>query len=285
MCTALLSIEPGLPVLLVGVRDELMDRAWQPPGTHWPDLPDLIGGRDLQAGGTWLAVSPGQHRASCVLNARGRLAPPATRLSRGALPLQAAAGQPLDKSALANTDPFHLITADPSGALWQSWDGHEFTERELGPGLHFAVNSGLAADLLPPQPSTSQADASTGQAENGRAHELARIAYFLPRLEAAIRPDPLAKEQGGRAMPGIPAESGEPARLVAAAWSEWFALLNGDGLSPDDDSALIVRRDLGAGRLWGTTSISLVAMSPGGLRYDFTGRPGDPGSWYPVYQE
>src|SRR5258708_3439738 len=94
MCTALLSIEPGLPVLLVGVRDELMDRAWEPPGPRWPDLPDLIGGLDLQAGGTWLAVSPRDHRASCVLNARGQLAPPASRLSRGVLPLQAAASKP-----------------------------------------------------------------------------------------------------------------------------------------------------------------------------------------------
>src|SRR5215472_2585127 len=99
MCTALLSIEPGRPVLLVGVRDELIDRAWEPPGPHWPDRPGLIGGRDLQAGGTWLAVSPRHQRASCVLNARGKLAPPASRLSRGVLPLAAAAGQPIDKGA------------------------------------------------------------------------------------------------------------------------------------------------------------------------------------------
>jgi hypothetical protein len=59
--------------------------------------------------------------------------------------------------------------------------------------------------------------------------------------------------------------------------------MNGDGLDPSDPRALIVRRDLGAGRIWGTTSISLVAMSPGGLRYDFTGRPGEPDAWYPVW--
>src|SRR5258708_8564419 len=271
MCTALLSIEPGLPVLLVGVRDELMDRAWEPPGPRWPDLPDLIGGLDLQAGGTWLAVSPRDHRASCVLNARGQLAPPASRLSRGVLPLQAAAGQPIDSSTLASTDPFHLITAEPDRALWQSWDGHELTERKLGPGLHFAVNSGLAADLLLPE-----AQSSTRQGENGRAHELARIAHFLPRLQAAARPNPL---------PVKPAQPGQPGRSVAAAWAEWLPLLNGDGLSTDDDRALIVRRDLGGARIWGTTSISLVSLSPAGLRYDFTGMPGDPASWYTVCQD
>jgi hypothetical protein len=268
MCTALLSIEPGLPVLLVGVRDELMDRVWEPPGPHWPDLPDLVGGLDLQAGGTWLAVSSRHRQASCVLNARGKLAPPASRLSRGVLPLQAAAGEPIDKNALANTDPFHLITAEPDRALWQSWDGHALTERELGPGLHFAVNSGLAADLNPPLP-----ESSASQTENGRTHELARIAHFLPKILAATRPNPL---------PPDPTASRQPGQSVAAAWGEWFPLLNGDGLDTDDDRALIVRRDLGDGRFWGTTSISLVALSPGGLRYDFTGRPGDAASWYTV---
>lgn len=274
MCTALLSIEPGLPVLLVGVRDELMNRAWEPPGPHWPDLPGLIGGRDLQAGGTWLAVSPRHRRASCVLNARGPLAPLASRVSRGVLPLQAAADQPIDKDVLANTDPFHLITAEPDRALWQSWDGHVLTERKLGPGLHFAVNSGLAGDLLQPQ-----AQPSANQGENGRAHELARVAHFLPKLQAATRPNPLPTASR---QPGQP---GQTSQSVAAAWAEWFPLLNGDGLSTDDARALIVRRDLGGGRIWGTTSISLVALSPAGLRYDFTGRPGDPGSWYTVVQE
>lgn len=274
MCTALLSIEPGLPVLLVGVRDELIDRAWEPPGPHWPDLPDLIGGRDLQAGGTWLAVSPRHQRASCVLNARGQLAPPASRASRGALPLRAAADQPIGKDLLANTDPFHLITAEPDRVLWQSWDGHALTERKLGPGLHFAVNSGLAADLLRPQ-----AQPSASQGENGRAHELARIAHFLPKLRAATRPNALPTPSSQPAQPGQLGQS------VAAAWGEWFPLLNGDGLSTDDDRALIVRRDLGGGRIWGTTSISLVALSPAGLRYDFTGRPDDPSSWYTVAQD
>lgn len=50
MCTAILSIEPGAPVLLAGIRDELVDRAWEPPGRHWPDHPGLIGGLDLLAG-------------------------------------------------------------------------------------------------------------------------------------------------------------------------------------------------------------------------------------------
>jgi hypothetical protein len=259
MCTALLSIEPGLPTLLVGVRDELISRSWQPPGRHWSRYPELVGGLDRQAGGTWFAVAPAEARAACVLNARGRPAPEETRRSRGSLPLAAAAGDPLDRTSLADFDPFHLLTVEPGRALSQIWDGDTLTETSLGQGLHFAVNSGWAANLS--EPATPDVQAS---AANGHAHELARIAYFLPRFAAASRPDP------------------RPGRSVAAAWGDWFPLLNGGGIDPGDDRALLPRRDLGGGRIWGTTSISLAALSPGGLRYDFTGTPGDPDAWSAV---
>src|SRR5258707_10474746 len=86
MCTAILSIQPGAPVLLAGVRDELADRAWQPPGRHWPDYPGLIGGRDLQAGGTWLALAPEARRVARGLHGPGAMAPARSRPPRGALP-------------------------------------------------------------------------------------------------------------------------------------------------------------------------------------------------------
>jgi hypothetical protein len=265
MCTALLSIEPGRPTLLVGVRDELVDRPWQPPGRYWPDHPGLIGGLDLQAGGTWLAVSPDQRRAACVLNGRGEPAPEATRRSRGILPLAAAAGElsKLDQFELADFDPFHLLTVEPGRAISQAWDGRTMTATDLEPGLRFAVNSGWASELglSGDGGAVPGAGAAQGAAANGRAHELGRIGYFLPRFLAATRPDP------------------KPGQSVAQAWGEWFSLLNGDGLDPGDDQALIVRRDLGGGRIWGTTSISLVAVWPSVVRHDFTGVPGDPGAW------
>jgi hypothetical protein len=265
MCTALLSFEPGRPALLVGVRDELVDRAWQPPARHWPDRPGLIGGLDLQAGGTWLAVSPDNRRVACVLNGRGQPAPEATRRSRGTLPLAAAAGEPLDHSALADFDPFHLLTVQPDRATSQQWDGRTLTETELAPGLHFAVNSGWASnlDLAAADAADSTRAASAGVA-NGYAHELGRVGWFLPRFVAAARPDP------------------KPGQRVADAWGEWFPLLNGDGILVGDDRALIVRRDLGEGRIWGTTSVSLVTVSAAAVRYDFTGAPGDSSSWTSV---
>ena len=92
MCTVVLSFEPAarIPLLLLGVRDELTDRPWLPPARHWPGTP-LVGGIDKQAGGTWLAVQPELPRVSCLLNGRGVLADAARRRSRGELPLRAAA--------------------------------------------------------------------------------------------------------------------------------------------------------------------------------------------------
>jgi Transport and Golgi organisation 2 len=272
MCTAVLSIEPSLPVLLAGVRDELTDRPWVQPGPHWPSHPDLLGGKDLQAGGTWLAVLPSRRRVACVLNGIGLMAPVATRQSRGELPLLAADGQSLGGRGLADYDPFHLLVAEPGLAVLRSWDGSELTEHELQPGLHFIVNSGLAS-YLPETGRTATDWAATGwigsqwrgaPPPDGREHELARTAHFLGRFSSAVRPDP---------RPGQP---------VGQAWGSWFPLVNGDGIGPDDQRALIVRRDLGGGKTWGTTSISLVALAPSWLRYDFTAHPGDESSWYPV---
>ena len=312
MCTAVLSIEPGKPVLLAGVRDELTDRPWEPPGAHWPAYPDLLGGRDLQAGGTWLAVMPSRPRVSCVLNGVGVMAPTATRRSRGELPLLGATGElimpaaggdlpvmarhgrppqtdsgalPLRartdetaaERALADYDPFRLLVAEPDRAVLWTWDGVEQTERVLLPGLHFIVNSGLASQLhctsqKAPDRTATGHDATSWEGlewrgappPDGREHELARTAYFLGRFVSAARPDP------------------RPGQGVGQAWGEWLTLVNGDGIGPDDPRALIVRRDVGGGRTWGTTSISLVALAPGWLRYDFTPQPGDSSSWYEV---
>ena len=264
MCTAILSIEPGGALLLAGIRDELVDRAWQPPGRHWPDHPGLVGGQDLVAGGTWLAVAPEARRVACVLNGRGRMAPEGSRRSRGVLPLQAAEDGKLARAGLADFDPFHLLSAEPGTAVLWTWDGEQLTERELAPGLHVVVNSGLAGDLRADGAGSGAQGQPAGASSAARDHELARIGHLLPRLRAAALPVP---------RPGGPA---------AQAWGAWLPLMNGDGIGPDDPRALIVRHDLGAGRIYRTTSISLVALARDGLRYDFTARPGDPDAWYPV---
>jgi hypothetical protein len=252
MCTAVVSFEPGsrFPVLLVGVRDEFASRPWEPPGRHWADRPALVGGRDLLAGGTWLAVHPAVPRAACILNGHGRLAPEGIRASRGELPLRLAADGGLGDLETKRYDPFHLLGAGPDAVRMWSWDGDELTERALDPGLHVVVNSGLEG----------RGDPAGGP---GVAEMAARIAYFRPLLAAAPRPDP------GRGP-------------TAAAWDRWLPLVDGGGLDVADPRALVISRDLGDGRIWGTGSISLVALARDGLRYDFTAAPGDPRAWRTV---
>ncbi len=249
MCTAVVSFEPSspIPVLLVGVRDEFVARSWEPPGRHWDDRPGLVGGRDLRAGGTWLAVDPEARRVATVLNGRGRMAPPDGRATRGVLPLRMAADGKLGELDLPAFDPFYLVCAETDRVRLWTWNGETLVERSLAPGLHMIVNSGLEGE-----------GRLEGQTED--AYMEARLAHFRPRFAAARRP--------------VPGEG-----PVAEAWDEWFALVAGDGVERTDRRALLPLIDLGEGRVWGTTSVSLTALSARGVRYDFSAVPGDAASW------
>lgn len=58
MCLLVLAhrMRPDLPLLLLANRDEYFARPTAPLG-FWPEEPAILGGRDLQAGGTWLAFA------------------------------------------------------------------------------------------------------------------------------------------------------------------------------------------------------------------------------------
>ena len=50
-----------------------------------------------------------------------------------------------------------------------------------------------------------------------------------------------------------------------------------------EPGAIIVRRELPDSRIYGSTSVTLVALAADGrLRYDFQPAPPDPGAWYSV---
>ena len=51
---------------------------------------------------------------------------------------------------------------------------------------------------------------------------------------------------------------------------------------PSSPAAILVRHELPDGQVYGTTSVSLVALAPHGLRYDFQPVPADPTTWYAV---
>ncbi|GLU48879.1 NRDE family protein [Nocardiopsis ansamitocini] len=269
MCTVIIGFDPASPVPLVvaALRDEMTDRPFESPGAHWPSSPGLLGGRDLLAGGTWLAVSTqGSPRVAAVLNGRldtahtaGRrpvldrtVAPDIPRRSRGELPLLAARTGELGLSPdqLRAFDPFHLIIADSEAAALLSWDGTGLARQALAPGVTIVVNNGVD----PAEP---------------------RAARNTPLFERT-RPVPGAT---------VLASAGS----VGAVWGAWPGLLDGSvrdgartagtGSGTDDPAALITRVELMDGRVWATGSITLLACAPTALRYAFSDRPGDPTAW------
>src|SRR5215831_1701225 len=84
MClvVAALGVSPRYELLFAANRDERHARPSE-PAHWWRDAPDVFGGRDLVAHGTWLAVDR-SGRLAAVTNFRDASAVPAP-LSRGAL--------------------------------------------------------------------------------------------------------------------------------------------------------------------------------------------------------
>ena len=85
MCLIALSLgqHPDFPLILAANRDEFHARPTK-EAHWWPDNPDIVGGRDLQAGGTWLALHR-SGRFATVTNFRDAQAPKAGHRSRGHL--------------------------------------------------------------------------------------------------------------------------------------------------------------------------------------------------------
>ena len=84
MCLILVAsrVHADFPLIVAANRDEFHLRASEPAG-FWKDQPGILGGRDREAGGSWLGVSRSGRFAS-VTNYRGGRDPNALE-SRGAL--------------------------------------------------------------------------------------------------------------------------------------------------------------------------------------------------------
>jgi hypothetical protein len=278
-----------MPLRLLGIRDELTSRPWRPPARHWPGSP-LIGGIDEQAGGTWLAVYPELPRVACLLNARGAVADPARRRSRGDLSLRAAAEGPgflrqlaADPDALAAYDPFHLICATPDSVTALTWLGSYLPggRPPVPPDVRVGGPDRKTGDLIRP----AHADEGAGMTPAVRslgpgAHLFTNAGHAYP-----VEPgDPVGEPKAAHFAEKFAAARppADPALPVAQAWGDWLTLAAGDGLDPADPAAIIVRKDLPDGLVYGTTSVTLVALAADALRYDFQPNPGNPDGWLSV---
>jgi uncharacterized protein with NRDE domain len=74
---------PAYRLLVAANRDEFFDRPTA-RAAFWPDAPEVLGGRDLDKGGTWLAVAS-RSRWTAVTNFREGVRPDPAAPSRGQL--------------------------------------------------------------------------------------------------------------------------------------------------------------------------------------------------------
>jgi hypothetical protein len=136
VCTLLVDFDPdgATPIVVAANRDEFRTRASEPPH-DWGD--GVFAGRDLTAGGTWLAVGLGGLAA--VTNVRTD-APRPDAPSRGLLPLAALRDEL--PAVLASWNPFNLVVARPGliRVVTHAVAGGPVDEHELPPGRHAITN-------------------------------------------------------------------------------------------------------------------------------------------------
>jgi uncharacterized protein with NRDE domain len=151
MCLLVLAwrCHPRYRLVVAANRDEFHARPAAPLGA-WEDLPGVVGGRDLSAGGAWFAID-GNRRCGIVTNfrefgRRRRSAP-----SRGGLiPAWLATGaSPGDYLRELETDApgyagFNLLLADRQ-SLWYACNRADQFARELPPGVYGLSNEFLDA--------------------------------------------------------------------------------------------------------------------------------------------
>ena len=182
-------VHPDYPLLVAANRDEFYARPTALAG-YWPDAPEIIGGRDLEAGGTWLGITE-TGRFAAITNVREpNMAKGA--ISRGALtrdflladtPAKTYAEQ-LDDSAYAG---FNLLLGDGESLVYCSNRCRQ--ARELAPGIY-----GLSNHLLDsPWPKLIKAREGFTQALKHLPDE---AAFFALLADQSIVSDELLPQTG-----------------------------------------------------------------------------------------
>jgi uncharacterized protein with NRDE domain len=117
MCLILVAwrAHPDYPLIVAANRDEFFARP-SAAAAFWPDSPDILAGRDLEAGGTWLGIDR-RLRFAAVTNYRDPANNQAGRHSRGSLTSNFLSSQASPNDYLAGLKPdnyagFNLLVAD-----------------------------------------------------------------------------------------------------------------------------------------------------------------------------
>lgn len=144
MCLIALSFgqHPEYPLILAANRDEFHARPTR-EAHWWPDKPDIVGGRDLQAGGTWLALQK-RGRFATVTNFRDAQPPSPKHRSRGQLVTRFLECNSTPKDYLSTVEEdayagFNLLVGTSDEVAYLS--NREEGTRELAPGTYGLSNA------------------------------------------------------------------------------------------------------------------------------------------------
>jgi hypothetical protein len=165
MCTVVARWFPGQPAKILALRDELISRSFDDPGRWWAEQPDVVGGRDCTAGGTWCASDVRTGATALVLNRPQKRLADSGAPSRGVLPLLAVA-QGNDWAAhidVAGMASFALVLVRPDALRTWVFDGVELSVSDAEPGTHMVTSGGVedgkADRFLPAFAAANDADA------------------------------------------------------------------------------------------------------------------------------
>ncbi|UCV24811.1 MULTISPECIES: NRDE family protein [Azonexaceae] len=136
-------VHPDFPLVVAANRDEFYARPTAPLG-RWPDAPEVIGGLDLEAGGTWLGVSE-SGRFAAVTNVRepgmAKGAQSRGGLTRGFLTARSSAAEYATEIDGNQYSGFNLLLGDGDTLVYCS--NRDGQPRPLAPGIY-----GLSNHLL-----------------------------------------------------------------------------------------------------------------------------------------
>lgn len=146
MCLVVIAhrVSTELPLVVAGNRDEFHGRPTR-DAHWWPDRPEVLGGRDLQAAGTWLAVAR-DGRFATVTNFRDADQPRAGLKSRGHLVtgFLASSASPVDYVTSIDGGRyagFNLLVGDGDTLAYRC--NRDGPGRELAPGVYAVANAAL----------------------------------------------------------------------------------------------------------------------------------------------
>lgn len=230
MCLIVFDWRPGsaIPLRLAANRDEFHDRP-SAALALWDDAPEILGGRDLRAGGTWLAAHA-KGRLAAVTNVRDpQFKAHVDGPSRGQLVRDALECESLPDwlNALAECDAekyagFNLLASD-GRKLWHLHHGRDATRlQEVAAGLHGLSN----ASLDTPWPKLERSRARLGEALADTGKDFANAAWELladdHRPDDAVLPDTGVGLSLERLL-SAPFIVGDDYGTRASTWVQWHA--------------------------------------------------------------